>query len=328
MSTPYWSVIIPVRDNEPGVRELGERLLTQTAGSEAEYILVDDHSTDGTPEAIERFVRLARARGLTASSIRLDLASGAYAARNAGLRTAAGRVFVFTDSDCQPAPGWLEAYAPVFKTGGAGIAAGTIRSLPGSSWAEQYADERGILSQEGPLVRKRPWAQTANLAVSRQVFARVGLFRRLASAGDADFCFRAEAAGWKLVYVPAALVYHQHRRTLAGLYRQYLRYGRGRTILRGLYENVPEVLESMPLFPGWDRVIARARELAAAAVRGRIPWRQASYFLLCEVVTCAGARFGSAAAGRSREIPDIEPWAERPAGHAGSAETSERDTHA
>ena len=42
----------------------------------------------------------------SAQDARDEAASGSYAARNAGLREAAGDILLFTDSDCRPADDW------------------------------------------------------------------------------------------------------------------------------------------------------------------------------------------------------------------------------
>jgi len=60
---------------------------------DVEVIVVDDGSTDATPEVAESFgVRVLRRPN-----------GGAGAARNAGWRAAKGEWVAFTDSDCMPA---------------------------------------------------------------------------------------------------------------------------------------------------------------------------------------------------------------------------------
>ncbi|MBK7202135.1 MAG: glycosyltransferase family 2 protein [Anaerolineae bacterium] len=60
-------------------------------------IVVDDGSQDGTA---------ALARSLGALTIE-QVNQGADAARNQGVAAAQGDIVLFTDSDCEPAPGWL-----------------------------------------------------------------------------------------------------------------------------------------------------------------------------------------------------------------------------
>ena len=49
----------------------------------------------------------------------------------------------------------------------------------------------------------------------------------LPGGGDIDAFFRVVRAGWPLVYVPGLLVFHEHRRDMPGLVRQYRSWGLG-----------------------------------------------------------------------------------------------------
>src|SRR5690625_4626709 len=97
---PDISVIIPVLDNEDGLRACVHALQQQSLPSERfEIIVVDNGSEDGTLEAAgELPVRLF-------SQVEPKTP---YAARNRGLKEARGRIIAFTDSLCIPDRQWLE----------------------------------------------------------------------------------------------------------------------------------------------------------------------------------------------------------------------------
>src|SRR5262249_15246071 len=87
MSDPAVSVLMAVRNGSPWVREAAESVLTQTA-SDLELIVIDDGSTDATPDVLAAIgdsrVRVERQapRGLTASLNRaLSLARAPLVAR-------------------------------------------------------------------------------------------------------------------------------------------------------------------------------------------------------------------------------------------------------
>ncbi|HEY3173065.1 MAG TPA: glycosyltransferase family 2 protein, partial [Thermoanaerobaculia bacterium] len=83
------SVIVPVYDNAADLAEcLGA--LVPSAGRETEIIVVDDGSTDDTPNVASQF---------GVQVLRLERNSGAGAARNHGARHATGDVLLFVDSD-------------------------------------------------------------------------------------------------------------------------------------------------------------------------------------------------------------------------------------
>src|SRR5436190_6903506 len=100
---PRVSVIVPVRNRRDLLADLLAGLGQQTY-TNFEAIVVDDGSTDGADELAAdttiagRRVRLLRANG-----------AGAVAARLLGVAESRAEILAFTDSDCVPSPGWLQA---------------------------------------------------------------------------------------------------------------------------------------------------------------------------------------------------------------------------
>jgi glycosyltransferase involved in cell wall biosynthesis len=69
-----------------------------------EVIVVDDGSTDGAGDEVQADARLGRPVRLLSSG-----GAGAVAARRMGVAQARADLLAFTDSDCEPEPGWLAA---------------------------------------------------------------------------------------------------------------------------------------------------------------------------------------------------------------------------
>lgn len=55
------------------------------------------------------------------------------------------------------------------------------------------------------------WVTGASMLIRREVFEQIGLLdENMKFVGsDSDFCFRARAAGWKIIYEPSFIVYHK-----------------------------------------------------------------------------------------------------------------------
>jgi len=66
-----------------------------------------------------------------------------------------------------------------------------------------------------------------NLSIRKEVFAEIGLYdEAFNKAGeDADICRRSATAGWDLYYEQGAVCYHEARRSILDLVRQWWAYG-------------------------------------------------------------------------------------------------------
>jgi glycosyltransferase involved in cell wall biosynthesis len=102
------SVVIPTWNRARLVCEAVESVLRQEGG-DLEVIVVDDGSTDGTAEAIERRF------GKSVKLLRMATRSGVGAARNEGVGQATGDLLAFLDSDDLWLPGKLKAELDVLE---------------------------------------------------------------------------------------------------------------------------------------------------------------------------------------------------------------------
>lgn len=175
----------------------------------------------------------------------------AYYARNVGAELAANEWLLFVDADCRPRADILERYLAVEPGAEIGAVIGEVVGVAEQDQlTARYARSRGHLGQrvhwEGPF---RPWGVTANLLVRRKAWASVGGFHEgIRSAGDTEFSWRLQDAGWKLAYRPEAEVEHWHRESVSRLVRQAARYGAGRAwVVRRYPRSVPEPRLARPL---------------------------------------------------------------------------------
>ena len=193
--------MVPARNAAEGLPRLLDALAVQQANG-LEVIVVDDASTDATPDIVR-----------SAGNVRLVQAgehAGVARARNLGIRSAGGGLVAFVDADCVPSPNWAERAVAAFADLQADILAGQIdvtmaRPSPVALVdLVHYYDQQRYVS-EG-------FAATGNLWVRREVFERAGLFdERLERGEDQEFVRRAVAAGARLHYAPEVSVSHQAR---------------------------------------------------------------------------------------------------------------------
>jgi cellulose synthase/poly-beta-1,6-N-acetylglucosamine synthase-like glycosyltransferase len=188
--------------------------------SEYEIIVADDGSTDATVSQAEQCLTAhPQARVLRAAH------GGPAAARNAGVRAARGDLVLFTDADCEPAPDWMECMVRAFDDPQVAGAKGVYRTRQTSLVArfvqQEYEDKYDRLAGRSSI----DFVDTYSAAYRRDVFLASGGFDvsfTTASVEDQELSFRLAAQGHRLVFVPEAIVDHQHDTTpLEYLRRKY-----------------------------------------------------------------------------------------------------------
>lgn len=107
---PLVSVVVPTYNAVRKIESTVASLLAQTlSGEQLEILLVDDGSTDSTPQVIEKLAaRYASIRALPLKH------GGVSSARNAGIDAASGRYLTFVDAGDVLLPDTLEAAASMF----------------------------------------------------------------------------------------------------------------------------------------------------------------------------------------------------------------------
>jgi GT2 family glycosyltransferase len=208
------SIVIPVHDRAA----LTERCLDAVLPAlpkDSELIVVDDASTDCTPELLD---------GYGDSIRRVALASnGGYAhACNEGLAAAHGDSIIFLNNDTEPQPGWLEILQRYATANPAVVAVGAKLVYP--TGVVQHAGV--VIGQDGyphnlyagmeadhPAVNRSRRLQAvtgACMLVDRGAFEAVGGFDTgfLNSLEDVDLCLRLGAEGGEVHYCHEAVVVH------------------------------------------------------------------------------------------------------------------------
>lgn len=185
--------------------------------SSYEVVLVDDGSTDATPETIERARRHATCEFTVVTQPNSGLAKG----RNAGIERARGGRIIFIDDDVLPLPNFVaEHLAAADRHSGAIVRGGAIEvenvdDLPPPIWS--------IKNYSGNYF----W--TTNVSVPLETIRRIGGFDESFSEygwEDIDVGLRLRAAGVRAVFRPQALVFHVKPRPTAESVERMVRQAR------------------------------------------------------------------------------------------------------
>jgi glycosyltransferase involved in cell wall biosynthesis len=205
------SVVIPARDAAATIERCLAALAEQTV-KPSEVIVVDDGSSDETPEIARRMgaVVLTQDHG------------GAGAARNRGARAARGELLLFTDADCAPVADWVERLTEALYRDGVVAARGVTMSgqpEPAARFAQLEYDEkyRQLARHESVDL-----VATYSAAYRRDEFWRFGGFDEGflgATSEDQELSFRLADEGLQIAFVPQAAVEHHHHTSM----RSYVR---------------------------------------------------------------------------------------------------------
>lgn len=108
------SIIIPVYNAEQYIVDCLASVSTQTLSEEVECILVDDSSIDGSIQLVERFTENNKSN-ICFKILHQETNQGPSAARNRGIREAAGEYVFFLDADDTIAPCCIESLYKLAK---------------------------------------------------------------------------------------------------------------------------------------------------------------------------------------------------------------------
>ncbi|MGB3402772.1 MAG: glycosyltransferase [Microcoleaceae cyanobacterium] len=210
MVNPLVSVIIPAYNGDRYIAEAVKSVLIQNYSS-FEIIVVDDGSTDRTPEVLQPYQ--SQIRYLSQPN------QGVAAARNRGIEAAVGELIALLDQDDCFRADKLTAQVAIFT-------ANPTVAIVNSGW--QLIDTDG-----NPISQIEPWHNLPNLTIEtwltrtpilpsalmfrREAWETVGGFNsRFDGVDDVEFIWRVALAGYKAMWLPQITVnYRQHSQTVS-----------------------------------------------------------------------------------------------------------------
>ena len=277
------SIIICTRNRADSLRETLASLAKAEIPSdyEVEVLVVDNGSTDHTPEVV-REIRLPRLH----LRYLLESQPGQCFARNAGLRAATGQVILFTDDDVRVSPRWIEGMTRPILTGTADAVAGGVIFPPAVEQAFRATLRTGSVVRRGwfasseeldPVTPDRLIG--ANMAFGRHVLERVPEFETdlgpgaLGFGDDTLFAWRLREEGFRLSSALQVTVEHHldtTRLTPAALLTLAKKMGATTGYLDWHWKQVEVPLNS--LRAAWLRVKTQLRRLISKRTESLPEW--------------------------------------------------------
>lgn len=277
------SVIIPLYNGKETIRGCLESLLRQTF-IPAEVIVVDNGSNDGSRRVVGDF---AVQHPELHVILETEEIRGPSACRNRGVSASRGDILCFTDADCVADKDWIKDLLQVFDQSEVGAVAGNIYGYEPSNLIQKFLSVYTLRGLQEEMIFERYTLTgggfaTANLSVRREVFYAIGGFDETMRYGeDHDLCSRIMQNGYKIKYIPKAVVRHIHRRSFRGLIGQSYSAGIGHAHLLRKYGDGVFILQSSGKicrkepFPlrVWISIISAEKKLIALVLIGScLPW--------------------------------------------------------
>jgi GT2 family glycosyltransferase len=255
-----------------------------------DVIIVDNGSTDETGAVVARH----RSRFDVPLRLLYEPVPGKSRAIARALAGATGEILAFTDDDVNVDDRWLDAVRAAMVDPAVALMGGPVspRWQPAvPQWIRRAPDRYSRLCAPLALLDygDRPadlgprTALGANLAVRRQVFIEVGgyppslgkLRGTLLTGEDHELCRRVQAAGFRAIYVPGAVVRHlvtADRARVSYFLKWFFWSGVTHAIMDGTRaDRGVRTLAGLPLY-----LVRRAAVSCARALMGLLTWRWTS----------------------------------------------------
>lgn len=252
------SVIIAAYNASKTIALLLNRLKNQTTDFKYEIIIVNDGSTDNTPQIIEEFqytednVNLIQLFSISNS--------GPAKARNYGFQQSQGEIIVFTDSDCVPRENWLTEMIQPFTNPNIGAVGGTYETLNAEKMPARYIGY-DIAYRHSKYETEIDVLGTYSAAFRREIFQKVNGFYEgynEPTVEDSEISYRVHDLGYKIIHNPEAIVAHPHPDTVQKLFTQQINRAKWRVKLfqrnskhaHDSYTTVSTAIQPF-IWPGW-----------------------------------------------------------------------------
>jgi glycosyltransferase involved in cell wall biosynthesis len=221
------TVIMPVRNEGPHMRDSLEGVLRQETAPDAfEVLVVDGRSSDETPDIVRDIMSRHRNVRLLDNPGRI-----VPTAMNVGLAEARGELIVRVDGHCVLEPGYLRGAIEALRrsacqgVGGSMVATG--RGFWGEAIAVATSTPFGVGNARFHYSDQEGEADTVYLGAYRRDYLRQigGYDPVFVRNQDDELNYRIRARGGRVFYTPRMRAIYQVRQSLRLLFKQYFQYG-------------------------------------------------------------------------------------------------------
>ncbi|RJQ53096.1 MAG: glycosyltransferase [Nitrospiraceae bacterium] len=245
------SVIVPAYNAEKTLAGCLDSLTRQDYRGRYEVIVVDDGSTDSTARI---------AAGYSVAKLVRQENAGPSSARNKGAAAAEGEIILFTDSDCMPEPDWISEMLRPFNenpeiVGVKGAYKTRQKELAARFVQIEYEDKYAYMMRNKYI----DFIDTYSAGFKKAVFLEMEGYDTefpVACAEDIELSYRLSRRGYRMIFNPAAIVYHIHPDRLTGYLKKKYKFAYWRMLAlrknpgKSLKDShTPQMMKLQLLFP-------------------------------------------------------------------------------
>lgn len=229
------SVIVPAWNEEVGIRTSVMSLLASDYNN-LEIIVVNDGSTDKTHEVMLNFLQNGYQSGLFGNKslfyIQNHENGGKGHALNTGIKKSSGDLIITMDADTRFEPDAVYKMVRYFINNEIDAAVGNVKISNNKSILGRMQQIEYTMSfyfkRAHVLYGSEYIVGGAFGAFRRDVFEKYGFFDEYNKTEDIEFSIRLQANGCNIMYAEDAIAYTEGPTTLKGLFKQRLRWKKGR----------------------------------------------------------------------------------------------------
>ncbi|WP_215224566.1 glycosyltransferase [Echinicola shivajiensis] len=241
----YFSVIIPVYNRPDELRELLSSLCKQS-NTDFEVIIIEDGSSITSKDVVGEFEERLNIQYYFQENC------GQGFARNFGMEKAAGKYWVFFDSDCVIPIDYFKILAEAIKRKGLDAHGGPDAAM------EDFSDFQKAINFSmtsfwttggirGKVSNPNKYqARGYNMGFSRRVYERLGGFVDPNQGEDIELSIRIKNAGFNLQLVQEAFVYHKRRNDFRSFLKQSYSFGINRVNVNRYHPGSIKMVHLMP----------------------------------------------------------------------------------
>jgi glycosyltransferase involved in cell wall biosynthesis len=295
------SVVVPTHERPAILTRVLDALAEQESPPEFEVVVVDDGSRDDTPRVLARYSPRYPFRFFS------QRRGGPAAARNRGIREAAGRWIVFLGDDTVPEPKLLSVHARAQQE----ARDGPVAVLGYTTWPRErrvspflhhineYGLQFGYGLIEDPESVPFNFFYTSNISIPRALLMQEAeLFDTSfpsAAWEDIEIAYRLTRRGLRIVYRPEAVARHHHDISFESFRERQRRSGESAAVF---YRKHPELGDflGVPQARAYSEAPSFARQFralwAGLAARWELPGGRSAMDRLLREDYLAGLRRG------------------------------------